>query len=1086
MKFPWSPQCANEEAILAQRKNFRAIIKHLKANASNALPSFLLLGDTQAGKTALLRESGLTFTQIIPTPNTHTHERFFTDSKSCTGLFSDHGLYIDVPGKLFDKPEKKSVWLDLLRSLKRLQGYSPLSAVILVIELPALLSQNESSLPKLKQYLLEVSQHLKSRCPLIIIFSKCDRIVGFEEFFSHLSAFERAQHWGCDLETTGVVTTHFKQQYAELLLQLRQQLNQQLHYENKPQRRSAIFAFPSQMEMLQTPLAQLLYELCDMASYSEKLPVQGIFFTSTKQFATDEQRLDLLATQLRPSLGLITAITVNPALENAPLSQAYFIAELFGNYLPSLAKSCKKQLKKTYWLKTSIYATALTVVIIGALWAGTFYKQQLDLLNSAQSALSRYQALTTLAADDSLTRKDAALITHKATLNLQALAALSQANSLLSQLKLTWLSYFGAKDVALNLAGYTQQTLQHALQQTFGPQLKSCLEHELLVTGTDPDKVYTQLKTYLMLAEPKHRQTQQLSKAITTCWQGELNHLSAARLAANHLSSVTLPANLTMTLAQTLPPIALNRAVITFSRNQLQNLQPSLLAYIILKDQAMPDQALSLPLMQQMSNVTASFGNLLFAPRKINPIPSLYTAAGFQQVFSGQLQAAVHTATTGNWVLGNKIKPTADTLDTDLVLQQVSELYLNDYANWWDTSLAAFEIIKIKDIQHAAAILKRLSQTDSLQQLLQLVAANTSPTALLATLPKDSPTLDATMRSQIQAILGNRFQSLAAWTQEPPKNYAEMRGQVQKKIHNLYTFIDKIAADKNPALATFNATATYLEMPANAHPLTDMLQQIKQTPMPLQRWLQDITNNIWGVLAASSKKTLNNAWQTEVLPYSNTLKNCYPLNKNVATDCRLADFSHFFAPAGILADYFNHYLKPFIDTSKPDWSWRNKEGLELHLADNLLPLFVRARIISKMYFPPNSNQLDVAFTLQPITFAPTVSRFRLTLNNQSLQDQPGVDTITSLHWPGKGTHEKTSFSFSTTTANNDIITTLQGPWAWFRLLDTLQLLPTSNPKRYIIVFQNKDDFSKYQLLAKETVNPFIGNVIDQFQCPETL
>lgn len=1066
MKLPWTSQRVYQEALLSQRQNLRAIRKQLKRQAQ-PLPSFLLLGNSLAGKTALLRESGISFTDIIPTPNVHAQDDA-VDTKTCTGLFSEQGLYIDVPGKLLTQPEKKNLWLDLLKSLKSLQNASPIAAVILVVELSAL-SKDHADYSQLKQNLLELSHYLKKPCPLLLVFSQCDRISGFSEFFAHLSPLERAQLWGCDLTQSGTVTIQFQSSYNELLLQLRQRLSQQLHYEKQAQSRYKIFTFPNQMEILQAPITHILYELGDTASYRNKLTIKGVYFTSAKQLTNAAQHVDVLAKQLRPSLGLATAVTVNLNMDTAQFSQPYFISKLLGRYLPNLFINTTNTSR---WLETMVYMGTGTFLIISAIYATQFYQQQLHLLSSAQAALSRYQALSGLAAEES---KDATQITQKTALNLQALAALSQANSLLTQSKLTWLQALVDKNTSLTLPAYTQKTLQRALQQTFGPQLKSCLEHDLLVTGSDPDKVYTQLKTYLMLAEPKHREIPQLSKAITACWAGELNHLST--------TATNLPTHLTATLAQTLPVMALNRAVITFARTQLENLQPSLLAYLVLKDQASAEAALSLPI----STAPDPLGNLLFAPRKINPIPYLYTAKGFQQVFSGQLQAAVHTAVKGNWVLGSKVKPLPENLDGDLLLQQVSELYLNDYANWWDTSLAAFEMVKIKDIQQAAGVLKRLSQTTSLlQQLLQLVATNTDSQTLLANLPQDSTLLNPHMRAQIQAILGNRFQNLAAFGRDPTQNYEEIKAQVNKKINNLSTFIDKLANEKNSQQALFKATADYLESTDVNHPLTQMLQQAKQIPMPLQRWLLDITYNIWNILATSTKKTLNTAWQAEVIPYGNTLKNCYPLVKNVDTDCRLSDFSHFFAPTGVLANYFQHYLQPFIDTSKSVWHWRSKDGLQLQLADNLLSLFVRARIISKMYFPANKNQLDISFTLQPINFAANISSFKLTLNGQSLHDQPGMDTITALHWPGKNAHEQTSFSFTNNANNDEVTTSIDGAWAWFRLLDSLKVIPTSNPKRYIVVFQNKDDYSKYQLLAKEAVNPFVGGIVDQFHCPETL
>ena len=65
-------------------------------------------------------------------------------------------------------------------------------------------------------------------------------------------------------------------------------------------------------------------------------------------------------------------------------------------------------------------------------------------------------------------------------------------------------------------------------------------------------------------------------------------------------------------------------------------------------------------------------------------------------------------------------------------------------------------------------------------------------------------------------------------------------------------------------------------------------------------------------------------------------------------------------------------------------------------------------------------------------------------------------------------------------------TSFYGDWALFRLLDKSHLQATNYPKRYSASFGLNGNSVEFALVADKPINPFIGEVIDNFRCADKL
>ena len=64
--------------------------------------------------------------------------------------------------------------------------------------------------------------------------------------------------------------------------------------------------------------------------------------------------------------------------------------------------------------------------------------------------------------------------------------------------------------------------------------------------------------------------------------------------------------------------------------------------------------------------------------------------------------------------------------------------------------------------------------------------------------------------------------------------------------------------------------------------------------------------------------------------------------------------------------------------------------------------------------------------------------------------------------------------------------TANGQWAWFRLLNSMDLKTTENPKEYEVVFQKGIYSIELRLMAENLVNPYVPNILQAFRCPASL
>ncbi|MFK3616423.1 type VI secretion IcmF C-terminal domain-containing protein, partial [Coxiella burnetii] len=246
-----------------------------------------------------------------------------------------------------------------------------------------------------------------------------------------------------------------------------------------------------------------------------------------------------------------------------------------------------------------------------------------------------------------------------------------------------------------------------------------------------------------------------------------------------------------------------------------------------------------------------------------------------------------------------------------------------------------------------------------------------------------------------------------------------------------------------------------------------------------------ITQNIWKIILAESRRYIDTAWASEVIPeYNDHILNRFPVFKNSLSDISINDFNHFFGPNGAVEMFFNHYLQPFVDTTQAYWTWKEVDGETLPIPQTKLDMLTRASMIQKMFYADNRKTPTLKFTLTPISLSPNVSRFALNIGGQRLAFEPGIKSPLKATWPGPDGNFVT-FQFDTLSPDKPA-KTLTGTWAWLRLLNLADLEATSDPKIFHLSLSLEGNTARYQLIAHSPINPYSAQLLSAFRCPNEL
>ncbi|MDL0430913.1 type VI secretion system membrane subunit TssM [Marinobacter sp. TBZ242] len=1104
-------QKEEEDPILPlERRQQRLLDRRLAELKSNLpgrkgvyrLPWYLIMGLEGAGKTSLIQRSGQTYTLTNVTRNPRTERNPF----GFEWWVGDNGVLIDPDGELLSQNHdqgagseiQQRLWTHFIDWLEKNRPQRPLNGVVLAVDLARLSTANEEQRQAqailLRTRLRELMEHLGSRLPVYISFTKMDLLYGFAPFARRLSKAEREQPLGFTFQLDGQHDPddwlgEFDQSFSRLVEQLGERLPEVLSATRDAEERAAAYSFTRQLAGLKPVLAQFLADLLSADAFSTPALVRGTYFTSVVQEGVPE---DAFVSAAAANYGL--AGPIQPA-QRGGQSSSLFTANLFPGIVYREAGLAGDNQKVVGSRRRRIAVAACVAVASGlgmtAGWQHYFIEnaqaaaavedrvrsfidnwhpigyepdttgrnllEPLDQLREATLAFGDYRAVPALVADMGLYKG------HKVGPEVE-------------ESYLDMLAYQFMPALMLGVMGEMSDAPDTGSERLDHLRVLRMLYD---ASGRRRDIVRSYMSNYWQRAYPAQRDLQQRL----------LSHLDYALLHTDLNQRVNEGDKIAdMALA----PF---RSSVQWAQHELGRIATPERVYSDLKKEAEQNFRSPLDLSRESGPAFSSvfvrldeFGEPFDDENSDQKdpvvIPSLLTREGLDSWFLRKSGSITELALVDAWVLGRRDDVNFSEADEDRLQAQLQSLYAENYVDSWRRALSRLDIQSFSDLNHGVRVLESL--TSGHEPLTQLLAQVTANTRLI---PGGSEEAEAARKvmeqsSHFQMVqeIERQFADLNELMDKQGDNPSDME-QVMEVVQSLHTYLRGIQEAPDRGKAALSAARARMGL-QGADPIFTLQRVASNQPAPLDRMLEKLASESWRVVLDQAVAQLERQWYQEVYqPFQQSLARHYPFNPGAGRDAALQDFERFFAPEGVLDQFYNENLKLFLEDHPEHIAGSRRASL---VRRDVLASLEKAKDIRRAFFT-RSGSLDLEFALEPLHLSSNKRRSVMNVDGQLVEFSHGPSQSIPLVWPNtlRDSVESRVTLVPTEVNRSPRSISENGPWALFRLLDEADITGVSS-SAVDVRFALDEGEMRYRLHAGSNTNPFTQELLAGYQIPRSL
>lgn len=1019
------------------------VTKHSKTIKLNDIPWYLVIGPAGAGKTTLLANADCHYVLQRQFGSNNPHE--IEPSHQCDWWVTRDACLIDVPGRYLkpvahkrDMQRESHIWRFFLRLIRNQRGKRGISGLIIALPAAELIKQNNVQiyhgiLRELFQRAQAIQTFFPEPVPCQIVFTKCDLLPGFKEFFAESSQEELTQAWGVHLPTPKQgekLSEVFANRFNALIKKINQQLLWRLHHERNPMARPYIKDFPLQIERIKEFSIDFIKKFS-----SAKLPltIQGVYLTSAIQPipAKEDEVIDVNINTTERAIQLFK--------EPNATSRPYFIKQFLQHGLDHAAPAPISRLANQPWKHYAAYAASFSLILVAGTMLGKDFQQGVKQAYVIQKDLADYQVRIASMQDplDHLIE----------TINLLNTLQQSVKNSQF-QFNLKYLlSYYSNQSEKKAV-----QVYQQALHSILMPEVKNYFEEYLKnPVNKDADDVYAVLKAYLMIGDTTYLDPNHVSNTMWKVLPKSMMQSESTDL-INHLNAA---------LHTKWSPLKLSEKTTKETRNYLASLPKLKLGYIILKNidnnNTLTDLAIGANDKQSSTLNSAEIATQL---------PAMFTAKAFNAIVNQETILAAQEATTGNWVLGHELGYSDNIALAKPLIEQLRTTYINNYIDVWESLLANINLSNPGNLAQVDTTIMNLMSTSSpLIQFISTLHDNTYFEPIISSSP--------------------RLQSIGALVD---KNTTS-----QKQLYDIFASLQVLHQYLQPILSTDNQKKVAFEMIASrmlSRGTPDAITQVRvvaeRSPEPVKNWLMMLASSTSTYLLQEASRYIDTSWQTKVIePYQSDIANRFPFSTPNSPEVDINKFIQFFGNPGIVVSFYNNYLQKLIDQSTNDWHWKKIDNQPLPFSDETLRQIQHAMRIHKAFFPNGDNKIALQFSLQPYEFGKLVKKVKLSINDkQIIDDKTDLNNPHLIAWPSQTNYKMTSVQL---TMDNNQTASQQYPgnWGWFKLVDQ-SFESVISKKELLLNLSMNEHPAKYLLYTDGKYNPFSSLNLRHFQLPKQL
>lgn len=1056
-------------------------------SALRALPWYLVLGRNHSGRSTLIQQSGLQL------PGQQAGElKGIGASRYCDWWFTSQGLLLEAKADFLEAAPAvgESDWRSFLASLAKVRPEVALQGVILTLAVDALRDLPPAELAAqaalLRRRLDALREILEIECPVYLVLTRADQMHGFAASFEDLDAAGAGQVWGATLPlggrenaaTSALVLAEFDALYA-LLCERRVG---RLTREPSQERRSDIYLFPLELRALRERLGSFIDSLCAPDPYGRRPLLRGFYLTSAAQAGASRETV---LTEVSRVVGLGTQASAPPASGALPQSRPYFIRSFFLRALVPdfrLARPTRRLAARLRVRRLGLHSLGFALLGLLGLLLIISFGRNLALISRTTALAESARQLGVSASPD------AAAIE-------QALTRLDPLREQLLRLDRT----DRRRSPALGLGLYRGQAMNTRAREIYVDRLYAALlapsatrfaaelQSEYPTSSEDYQDFADAYRAYRMLIDPEQGDPELLVPTLQSLWGGSSPSERLREQIDAHLRYAWQHPGELEARSAGLPGVdaALARRANAYIRDFWQ-----------------PDRFYAL-MIDAANDKVAAFrpadlpgGAELFAgdPEALASggaaaVPGAFTLAGWRDAIKARILGSDQQL-ADDWLLREAFGERQASIQSLLL-----KLYVDDYIAAWTAFFRGVDVAPAAGMQAASQQLARLGDKDS--PFLRLLEAAAEQLRL-----RDDQLSEAGGLDRIETAWAP-LHALFVKT----KDGAEEGKPVELFLADFKALtgeLEHLRDAENPAAAAAAFTRDLMQAAQDESAVTRAMQRARRHVnrvegggLPacneaLGKFLQRPAQSAWRACLAETTRHLDSAWQTRVYePFNQTLDRRYPFYPS-GPDASLDDFSNFFGPRGILAEFNRQELAAYRG---PGGEPILRHGLGLQLGPEATAMLERAQRYQEIFFRDGGDRPKLRFELLPgrpqlvSGRDPVVEATRFTLDNNRLLYEMGHPQPREFVWPGEGERREASLALRCSKAGPEPLSAEGSPWGLFKLLEKARVESIDGRRLKVTWTLEKSGDCRvavpYELRAASAVHPF-GSGFFEFRCPARL
>ncbi len=1101
-----------------------------KKSALYERPWFLAMGAKKAGKTSLLRGSGLSFPLSYPSEKDGLQ---LEGSDQVSWYFGNDSVWIDTPGAFMNDDNRDS-WQSLVANLLRVRPENPVDGIALVVDAHEVLASDDRGVK-------DMARNLRSRVddliatwgiefPVYLIFNHSDEIPGFGEYFGDQRSRGQDHIFGATLSEDQDKTMPrlaFAEEFRLLSKSLTDVRLDKLSKEREESRRRMICRFVIHFEGMQEKLGAFVSELFKPSNYEGKPIFRGFYFTScsTKRpeeapesAASFDAGMTIASHPLNPKqmLSMQPRAAQPAAAAKKAEVHSVFVLPLFREIMvrgkglvKATQKRSRKELVKHYAVTAAILLAAaciLAFVYSGQRSARAFndsIKSELSALRPADATLlDQYRELDVVGRNVSRLQRNQ----DKGAPLAMRLFGFYRGRELLDELNKL---YFDAmrRLIVVPAVKYLEYKIWEVAQDFSN------------LGGDQYNDLYASLKAYLSMSEsmsdhPKDIDTTFLRGAILEAVRQSLVAQYRQQRLPEQVETI-IQENMGMYLLylrrQKFPVIQENQRLVGAARSRLKRLPDAQTLYESVISRCI-DQAPRITLDQILSRKEEG---ILKSDRQVS---ALYTQEGWDKFISEGISQTSKDPFKLDWVLGLSPDQFNDAgIDTKKLYDDMIAAYLQDFRTQWLTFLSSVHTEPFGDLSRCSRIIQKLTADKSeLAVLLEAVsnftimkkesmaeAAGASvldAAAKLGIAKKQIKKMDA-MADKAEAAgasfnlgqkspfdeLNTTFDPLRTFTRSTGgalAGYEGYRDKIKTLVEKLttlesqgdeYAIVIFNGRDDDPLLSGWKYTQTLIANMPEA--LGRSLRGMLVTPL---EYTGDAASKVLS-------KTLNGRWHNEIVKhYTSRFSGRYPFASR-GEDASFNDVMDFFrGSTGIFWGFYERVLSPFVVKTAGGWMIRTVGSLKLNFNPKLAASLNAAERIRDIFFKPDGTLRTMSITVSPM--GSNKHSAKLVVNGQTFDLTPGGRSI-QANWPVETQPLGAALKIFTSPDFSEDIS-FGGAWGLMKLIQAAKTskinASTMNAKWQVTVQNTYAINQDYKIQVSGSDHPFGDPLFTQFDCPTDL